>query len=498
MRNATVKNTISKADWLSSQQCLAMAWFGLRAAPKRPTEAELFRMEQGQEIGSRARELHPEGILVSKQSGKTLLEITQHLLALPSLDTLFEATFRAGRFVAKADILKRQDGAWHVLEVKSSLSTTSQITQIVDDLAYTVMVLRRVGLQIVKASLVLLSPNYRFGDSLSGLFEVIDATGEAHTRAADFDVLADSVAETLFADSPPPKMLISACRSCVFFSDSCLGSGVTHTILEIPGLHHSKLKRLSGAGIVDLSRVPQNIKLNARQERVKLAASSGNMVVEPHLTLSLASIDWPCYYLDFETVATALPLYSGRGCHHQLLTQFSIHHRDSFDSPLEHTDYLADASKDCERELAETLVERLGNYGSIIVYSSFEQTQIKALRDAFPDLANALQAIIYRLKNLLPVIEEHVYHPEFKGSFSIKTVLPLLVPDLSYKTLDVADGDTAITRFARMARGEISAHDVNATRQQLLDYCKTDTLAMVRLHDALSQLAVGRMRAGGA
>lgn len=91
--------------------------------------------------------------------------------------------------------------------------------------------------------------------------------------------------------------------------------------------------------------------------------------------------------------------------------------------------------------------------------------------------------------NLLPIIPDHVYHPAFRGSFSIKSVLPALVPSLSYAGLEVSDGDTAITHFARMARGEIVGDDVSITRKQLLEYCKLDTLAMVKVHEALVQLA---------
>jgi hypothetical protein len=124
-----------------------------------------------------------------------------------------------------------------------------------------------------------------------------------------------------------------------------------------------------------------------------------------------------------------------------------------------------------------------------MVYSSFEQTRLTALRNAFADLADALNSIIARLVDLHPLVADYVYHPDFRGSFSIKKVLPALVPDLSYAELDVADGDTAITRFARMARGEVPPAEIGFTRQQLLDYCKLDTLAMVRLHEALLELA---------
>ena len=135
------------------------------------------------------------------------------------------------------------------------------------------------------------------------------------------------------------------------------------------------------------------------------------------------------------------------------------------------------------------MIDVLGQEGSVIVYSSFEKTRISALRDAFPDLKETLDALLGRLDDLKPIIANHVYHPEFRGTFSIKAVMPALVPDLSYAGLAVADGDTAITKFARMARGEIAGDAVAATRDQLVEYCRLDTLSMVRLHEALSKLA---------
>jgi hypothetical protein len=489
-----MKETIAKANWLTAEQCQAMAWHGLRAVSTAPNEAELFRMEQGQEVGTLAQKLYPDGILVSKTAGKTAAEITQDLIADETKETLFEATILAAPFVAKADILRRHDGAWHVLEVKSSFSDTSRIKELIDDLAYTVMVLRRVGLPVAKASLVLLSRDYRFGDGPDRLFDVIDKTGEAEARIAEFEGAADSLAKALFDDTPPIPALVSACRDCDVFADKCLGSGIGHTVLELPGLHHTKLKKLSAAGIIDLSSVPEDLKLNDRQERAKRAALSGKTFVDAGLGKALESIPWPCHYLDFETVAAVLPLYDGHGCHQQVLTQFSIHHRDSIDSEVRHSEYLADATKDCQREVAEALIEALGQRGSIIVYSSFEQTRIKALRDALSDLAAPLQAILDRLVDLHTVIADYVYHPDFQGSFSIKKVLPALVPDLSYTKLAVGDGDTAITRFARMARGEIAGDAIEVTRQQLLEYCKLDTFAMVRLHETLFELAAADER----
>jgi hypothetical protein len=262
-------------------------------------------------------------------------------------------------------------------------------------------------------------------------------------------------------------------------------------------LHHKKLKRLSTEGIIDLSLAPDDLKLNERQKRAKSAALSGETFIGNGLGQALNAIAWPCHYLDFETVAAVLPLYDGHGCHQQVLTQFSIHHRDGMGEEARHSEYLADAARDCERDLAVALIAALGNQGAIIVYSSFEKTRITALKEMFPDLGTPLQAILGRLVDLLSFITEYVYHPDFKGSSSIKKILPVLVPDLSYKELDIGDGDTAITRFARMARGEITGNDIEPTRRHLLEYCKLDTFAMVRLHETLLKMAAPYSVAGG-
>lgn len=483
-----MRDTISKSAWLTAQACPTKAWFDLRAEPETPDEAALFRMEQGREVGELARELFPNGIFVSGY-GDAAVEATQELIKIPQTDSVFEASFAAGKLVARADILKRTSSGWHVLEVKSSFSDSSSIKDYVADLAYTVFVLRRCGLVVTTASLVLLSRNFRFGDASHLLFEVIDKTAEANKRVADFENDPDGLLTALFSETRPNSKLLSACRDCTYFDTNCIGVGVAHSVLEIPGLHHTKLKRLSAAGVIDMAHVPNDLGLNERQERVRLASIAGSLFVSPALGTALSAIQFPCYYLDFETVAVALPMYDGHSCHRQVLTQFSIHRKNAMDSEPTHSDYLADASRDCERELAETLIAALGDRGSILVYGDFEEKRISKLRDAYPDLAPSFEAIIKRLVDLVPILHDHVYHPEFRGSYSIKSTLPALVPGLSYADLDVRNGDMAIARFARMVKGTIAGADIAVTRQQLLDYCKLDTLAMVRLHGTLDGLA---------
>jgi hypothetical protein len=179
-----------------------MAWHAFRADPSLPDEAALFRMQQGQEVGGLARTLYADGVLVPPGAIERAGGITRQFMA-DGVGTIFEAAFDAAPFAARADILKRLKGGWHVMEVKSSFSDTSRIADLIDDLAYTVMVAQRWGIRVVKASLLLLSRAYRFGDAPGQLFEIIDTSDEALARAREFDAAANSCASALFRDEPP-------------------------------------------------------------------------------------------------------------------------------------------------------------------------------------------------------------------------------------------------------------------------------------------------------
>ncbi len=482
-----METLLTKADWLSAQHCLGMAWHALRTPSGPADEATRFRMEQGQEVHARARELFPGGALIPGGEANAAAAATEQRMRAGASE-LFEATVVAPPFVAKADVLSRLDGGWHLLEVKSSFRDTGEIKELVDDLTYTTMVFQRAGLPVTRASLVLLSRGYRFGDDAARLFETVDKTGGVRDRAAQWTPTTEASASAVLNDIAPAPVLSSACRDCAAFDD-CLGKGLAHTVLELPALNQTKLKAFSAAGVVNLAHVP-DVGLNPNQLRAKRSALANRVIVDPGIRRKLAAIEWPCYYLDFETVSTFLPLYPGRGCHEQVLTQFSVHDRERIGADVHHSDYLADPKADCERELAERLIGAVRQNGSIMVYNAtFEKTRIEALQTRFPDLAGPLEAILGRIVDLLPIVRDHVYHPDFRGSFSIKSVLPALVPDLSYHEMAIQNGDAAITAFARMARGEIVGEAIARTRRQLLDYCRMDTFAMVRLHDALAALA---------
>lgn len=473
---------MNKTEFLAATKCVTMAWYQARHNSPPLDEAARFRMEQGREVRVFARQLFPSGNLVHGPR-EWMIAHTQELMADDATKTIFEATFIAGSFMAKADVLNRNGDGWDVIEVKSGFSADKYV----DDLAYTVMVLRSAGVTVKTSALLLLSRDYRRGDPVHKMFTCVDKTGEVDIRSKTFTEDGPAFVRKVSAEQSPEPALCSACRACDFFKTKCLGMRYENTVLELPNLHHTRLKKLSARGIVDIADVPADIQLNDLQQRVKTAATSGGQFVSTGLGHELEAIDWPCHYLDFETMASALPLYEGHGCHRQILTQFSVHHRDSLDAEPRHSEFLAEAEQNQEMLLAERLIEVLDTEGSIIVYSNFEDSRIKALIGQFPTLAGTLEAIRERVVDLQKIIKKHVYHPTLAGSFSLKTVVPALVPHVGYEGLAVADGHNASALFARMVRGEIE--NVAKARESLLAYCKTDTLVMVKLHEVLVRMA---------
>ena len=163
-------------------------------------------------------------------------------------------------------------------------------------------------------------------------------------------------------------------------------------------------------------------------------------------------------------------------------------HTEHGGSPTEHVDYLHDRNDDPRPRLGERLIAALGHEGTIFTYSGYERRVLRALAEVLPELADAIEAIESRLFDLLPVIRSCYYHPRFRGSFSIKCVLPVLVPELGYDDLEIADGQTAAVRYARVLE-IMDRQEIRNVFTDLRAYCARDTLAIVELRRALAVLA---------
>jgi hypothetical protein len=170
--------------------------------------------------------------------------------------------------------------------------------------------------------------------------------------------------------------------------------------------------------------------------------------------------------------------------------KYSLYVSDQSEN-LKHLEYLAEGSHDCRREFIETLLADIGNLGSIVVYSSYENTVLTSLQQWFHDLEPDIEAIKNRLVDMEKLISQFVCHPGFRGRTSIKVTLPVLVPHMDYSGLEISSGDDALAIFYRLAMGQVEPDMVKSARRALREYCKMDTLAMVRIHAVLTRLAYG-------
>ena len=477
---------ISKQIFLNALSCPVLGWeTRSQKISEAPTMGEKFRMEQGIEIGRRARALYPEGILIEEGDMASASKTTARLMADPGVSILFEAAFLTGNFGARADILRREKDGWRMIEVKSSVRDK---VEFIDDMAYTVMLMDRRGYGISNVSLLLISKAFRLGLRDEDLFVEMDHTDEVLDRVEVLRPLWEGIDFLTGAPEKPWPELRLACRKCALFK-TCLGQNIPNHIFDIPRLSASKFDKLTEQGILRIEELPETFPLTENQKRVRDGVQSNKPFVSKDLGSALEAISYPAYYLDFETFMTAIPLYPDIPPYAQIPIQYSIHICSGPGRITAHLEYLTDPKRDCRRALAERLLRDLGEKGSIIAYSPFEKTIINKLSEHFPELSPDLLALIDRIVDLEAILRKHFYHPDFHGSTSIKKTLPVLVPDMSYEGLEIANGDTAMSAFALMAQGHYGDGEIETIRKNLLDYCRQDTLAMVRLHERLLEYA---------
>jgi len=238
---------------------------------------------------------------------------------------------------------------------------------------------------------------------------------------------------------------------------------------------------LLAEGIEDIRQIPEGYLEKDQLERVRRITVSGVYELDPALGELLNGLGWPRYYLDFETISFAVPIWKDTRPYEQLPFQWSCH-VESQPGLLESGAYLDTTGVSPMRTFAESLIAQLGNEGPIFVYSAFEATRLRELAKRFPDLADAILGIVDRLVDLLPLTRQHYYHPAMKGSYSIKAVLPTVAPELDYKQLnDVRDGTEAQVAYLEMVGRTTTVEQQAQLQQALLEYCNLDTLEMVKL-----------------
>jgi len=250
-----------------------------------------------------------------------------------------------------------------------------------------------------------------------------------------------------------------------------------------------KTVEFEAQGVVGISDMSSGAGLNSLQIRAVESENSGVPWVSGRLSDELSNVEYPLRFIDFETAAPTVPIYESTSPREVIAFQWSCHTLDS-DGKLEHTDYLASGEVDPRREFVESLLRAVGTSGSVLVYSSYEQTTLRRLAVQFPDLERQINDLISRFVDLLSLVKDNYYHPAFRGSFSIKRVLPVMVPGYDYSDLAIGEGETASAAFVDIVEGRVDDDELDHVLFDLLEYCKRDTEAMVRIWQRLQAIAM--------
>ena len=489
-----MKHGLSKSRYTQFRLCEKALWLGVF----KPEEAVIDdtakqRFAAGSEIGEVAKGLlgNYEDMTTFLSDGSLdyvrMVEKTADAVAR-GVENICEAAFSIDGNYCAVDILHKTEGGYAIYEVKSSTQKDKEI--FVWDVAYQKYVLARCGLPVVGTYLVCINNEYvRKGElDLQQLFKVSDISEAVNEEYGRVGANVE-VARRVLVGNEPDTDLSMECHKpydCAFW-EYCTKALPKPSVFDVIGLHFDRKLAFHKARRDSFESIVEDQKLNFIQ-RMQVACTLDNSCRTNREGLQdfLKTLWYPMYYLDFESIRPIVPLYDGTHPYQQLATQYSLHYQEEKGGKLFHKEFLAPSVGNPLRPIAERLCEDIPTNACIIVYNkTFESGRLKEMAEMFPDLSDHLLAIRDNVRDLYdPFRKGYYYVPAMGASFSIKSVLPALSPNdpaLDYHALDAMcqNGGDAMSIFPKLQN--MSLEDEAKSRQALLDYCRLDTLAMVKV-----------------
>ncbi|MBW8003309.1 MAG: DUF2779 domain-containing protein [Planctomycetes bacterium] len=485
---------LSKSRFMAGVQCHKRLYLELYhrdfADPISPAQQALF--DQGTAVGELARTFVPRGVLIDEDYTRhaAAMERTSSYLSDQSIPAIYEAAFRHDDVRVRVDVLKRnKDGSFGMIEVKS---TTKKKPEHVLDTAIQAWVLRNTGIDLCSVELLHLDISYVYPGGKydpHNLFQVADLTEDVESTLPEIPGLLHAMRKPLRASQSPAIAVGEHCHTpydCPFIT-YCYSNQPEHPVTELQRLGKSTKAQLAANGITDINEIPDNFNgLSILNQRIRNSVLTGKLYLDRSLAPQLKNLASPIYFIDFEAFNPAIPRYVNTHPYEMIPFQWSAHRLDQ-DGSIHHGEYLHRDPTDPRRAVLESLLDYVRGNGAICVYSSFEETQLKSLATALPDHAVSVRSIIDRLVDLLPLIREHVYHPKFHGSYSIKAVLPALVQNYGYSDLEIANGVSAALAYEKLTDPSTPPDDARRIGNHLLNYCARDTEALLRIYSAISE-----------
>ena len=483
---------LSKSRFIAGWQCLKRLYLEVHQPElaAEPDEQSVAVFEQSHEVGRWAQKMFPGGVLIEAgpEEVDKALQQTEQAVAGKNYPAIFEATFTHDDILARVDILERRArNKWRLIEVKSSTKLKDYYLY---DVAIQRLILEGLGMKAVPCLMYLNRECVYDGKQfeLDKLFVIRDVTDETRALGKDVKDLIREERKALERAKPPDVEPGNHCTSpfTCEFHDVCNRPLPVAHVANLPGITPKRLEELARQGIEFIGNIPKSFPLTERQRRAWECARTGRPWFGKGLKEALSELSYPLHFMDFETLGVALPRYAGMSPYDQIPFQWSVHVQQKPGAELKHYEFLMDNADDPRLEFAKALCQIIGKKGSVLAYSKgFEWKCLADLTQALPRYRDQIEDIQARLWDPLPVIRAHVYHLEFRGSYSLKSVLPALVPGMTYEGMEVAEGNEAGLAWEKMVQEEVGTEERRRLREALLAYCRQDTLAMAKLLEVL-------------
>ena len=481
--------SLSKTKYVDGMQCKKLLWL-LKNKPDEMGELDNnAAIDNGKLVHDMARNIFEDHTLIEYNDNLSVM-IENTKKAMEEDGVICEASFEYNNNFCSVDILAKDGNDVKVYEVKGS-------TEVKDvylvDLSYQVYILKQLGYNVTKASIITLNSDYvRNGElDLDELYNINDVTKEVMELEDEVEENIDEINEFLENGKENDIDLDNHCfkpYTCPYFK-YCTKHLPKNNVFEIRGMYKRDKIKYYKQGLIKYEDLLKNSKVNNKyKQQMKHELND----IEPEINYEkikefLDTLSFPLYFLDFETFSSPIPLYDGTSPYEQIPFQYSLHFVEN--DELFHEEYLAPAGIDPRRELAERLVRDIPKDVCTLAYNmSFEKGIIAKLAKLFPDLSDHLMSIHDNMKDLMVIFKNRDYYTkDMHGSYSIKYVLPALFPDdeeLNYQSLEyIHNGSEAMVSYINLSF--LPKEEQEYIRERLLRYCELDTYAMVKILEKL-------------
>lgn len=476
---------LTKTDFMNYLECPMYLWLSKNRPELLPEDGpekgRIFAM--GQEVDELAKKLFPAALEIKGFNEQGFENTKKALKKNPK--ALFQPTAIAGNIAARADILtaSMEPGVFDINEVKMA---TKMKKEYLFDVGFQKICFEDAGIKIGRLKLVHINGNYvRNGTVDPGqLFEIEDITDDVNDKLPEIQDEIERALKIIDFQEEPDLRLINACKNPKYCDYIEHYSKVSENIYQLAEkINETHLLQLLEREVLDHKKIApellKKIRYEAPGEFTKIDANA--------IEQELKKLEYPLYFFDYETYNNAIPPFDGVKPYQQIPFQYSLMVKENPTADLKHVGFLAEKYENPIYDLLQSLKKEVGFKGSVIVwFSPFETNRNKEMADAEPEFAKLLESMNERMFDLMLIFKfknQMYVKSEFKKLASLKIILPVLCPELSYQDLNIREGGTASASWPILTNGGLAPQEKLKLKNDMIEYCKRDTQAMVSILD---------------